>query len=188
MLTPISCRNVFYSFQIPFCKLCRSNATCETDLRLELTSDITQYLVGKEEPIELTIDVSNGPDGAYNSHLRFEYPRGMRWLQENTTADFDDYTCLRVSREDADPQFEYIECNIGNPILASTNRRMSFLMDRDGSSDLPLTLRFTASVQTKSTETPEDLGNNNKTILLRTVYDAELLANGCEILEFSFHI
>ena len=82
--------------------------TCETDLRLELISDSVQYLVGQEKPLKFTFHISNGLDGAYDSHLSFEYPRGMRWLQENTTADLDLNRDIEALQETAGPMLEDI--------------------------------------------------------------------------------
>ncbi|XP_076869244.1 integrin alpha-8 [Brachyhypopomus gauderio] len=97
---------------------CGDDNMCVPDLRLSAQLDQTEFAIGDENPLMLTITAANQGEGAYEAELRVRLPPEA------------DYNGIERRREDLqimncehriDNDTQLVVCDLGNPMAAGVN-------------------------------------------------------------------
>jgi len=135
-------------------KECGSDNICIPEISIN-TLAIDSYLMGSNEKLEIQTEIINQGEGAFNAVLEVQLPRGVSYVNANTTEPGLNLLCTPPN-----PLNNYtVSCDIGNPMRS--NSRMTvyvFVAPLSDGLEGPVS-EYTFTVRAKSSN-PESVGSD----------------------------
>lgn len=171
----------YIEFEGTFQKDCGDDDLCESDLRLHAEPNLTAedgkyaFILGNKEELEITVNVSNLADSAYETQLFIEHQKSVSYIatKKPTNATCNSFNTTLVS------------CSLGNPMLRGTTTFMTIRFDPNSLEPEESQMIFHIFANTTSKlvgpQSPE------RKIIVKVVRRAEMTLRGWVNPEQSFY-
>merc|ERR1719195_1294625 len=136
-------------------KECGADNLCIPNLSVK-TQNIESYLMGSGERLEIQTEITNNGEDAFNALLEVQLPRGVSYINANTTDASVNILCSPPSVMNNNT----VQCEVGNPLRA--NRQVTtrvFVQPSSEGHEDPVS-EFSFSILAKSSN-PEEGSNDN---------------------------
>ena len=135
-------------------KECGVDNICIPDLSIQ-SSGVETYLMGSGERLEVTTQISNRGEDAFNALLEVQLPRGVSYINANTSEPGLNILCSAPK-----PLNNYtLQCEVGNPLRANSEITVRVFVQPSSEGLEEAVSEFSFAVRAKSSN-PEAGGNN----------------------------
>ena len=135
-------------------KECGGDNICIPDLSIQ-SSGVETYLMGSGERLEVTTQISNRGEDAFNALLEVQLPRGVSYINANTSEPGLNILCSAPK-----PLNNYtLQCEVGNPLRANSEITVRVFVQPSSEGLEEAVSEFSFAVRAKSSN-PEAGGNN----------------------------
>ncbi|GAB1603141.1 integrin alpha-4-like [Argonauta hians] len=159
--------------KIPFELDCGNDDKCTTDLKVSASTSVAYLLYDKEEKFSVNVVVYNSKNHAYNSFIKFDFPKYLQYIQAIKDIVQPDFECSTDSEDKKD----IVRCTLGNPLPRNTVNRFSLYFSSTGTNTEAVN-SMNITVKTKSSESAKDLNNNKITVNIPNKMKASTSFNG----------
>ncbi|XP_013784420.2 integrin alpha-PS2-like [Limulus polyphemus] len=101
--------------QVNIQKNCGKDNMCIPDLTVEVKANMDEYLIGSRKKLELTVNITNHGEDAFEAMLYLETPQDFNYVNINKTSASMTISCFPYLHT---PEVNNIVCDIGNPFPA----------------------------------------------------------------------
>ena len=135
-------------------KECGADNICIPNLSIQ-SSGVESYLMGSGERLEVQTQISNQGEDAFNALLEVQLPRGVSYINANTSEPGLNILCSAPK-----PLNNYtLQCEVGNPLRANSEITVRVFVQPSSEGLEEAVSEFSFAVRAKSSN-PEDDGNN----------------------------
>merc|ERR1719339_390253 len=135
-------------------KECGADNICVPNLSIQ-SSGVESYLMGSGERLEVQTQISNQGEDAFNALLEVQLPRGVSYINANTSEPGLNILCSAPK-----PLNNYtLQCEVGNPLRANSEITVRVFVQPSSEGLEEAVSEFSFAVRAKSSN-PEAGGNN----------------------------
>merc|ERR1719339_549921 len=135
-------------------KECGADNICIPNLSIQ-SSGVESYLMGSGERLEVQTQISNQGEDAFNALLEVQLPRGVSYINANTSEPGLNILCSAPK-----PLNNYtLQCEVGNPLRANSEITVRVFVQPSSEGLEEAVSEFSFAVRAKSSN-PEAGGNN----------------------------
>ncbi|KAH8305354.1 hypothetical protein KR044_007773, partial [Drosophila immigrans] len=171
----------YIEFEGTFQKDCGDDDLCESDLRLRAEPNLQaedgkyDFILGNKTELEVTVDVSNLADSAYEAQLFIEHQASVSYIatKKPTNATCNSFNTTLVA------------CSLGNPMLRGTTTSVTIRFDPNSLKREEQTIAFHIFANTTSKLVGKELPERR--LVLKVVRRAEMTLRGWVNPEQSFY-
>ncbi|XP_060662145.1 integrin alpha-PS1 isoform X1 [Drosophila nasuta] len=171
----------YIEFEATFQKDCGDDDLCESDLRLRADPNLQaedgkyDFILGNKTELEVTVDVSNFADSAYEAQLFIEHQASVSYIatKKPTNATCNSFNTTLVA------------CSLGNPMLRGTTTSVTIRFDPNSLKREEKNIVFHIFANTTSKLVGKELPERQ--LVLKVVRRAEMTLRGWVNPEQSFY-
>merc|ERR1719495_625661 len=138
-------------------KECGGDSVCIPNLSIK-TGEISSYLMGSSERLEIHTDISNAGEDAFNAMLDVQIPRGVSYVNANTGDSGVSILCSPPSPRNNNT----LQCEVGNPLRAGAQVSTTIILQPQTEGlDEPISeFRFGIAARSSNPENEDDNADN----------------------------
>ena len=100
-------------------------------LTVYLTRNLVEYFVGSEERFELSLEIQNGGEDAYEATLHLDLPESLSYIKTEVVEGYGEATVPVLCSPPTHNNNFVLKCDLGNPMAAgskvTTKGRIGFM-------------------------------------------------------------
>jgi len=115
-------------------KDCGGDNVCIPDLKINYTSNLEEFSVGSEERLEISLNIANDGEDAYESVFYLDLPESVSYIKTEVTQGYGDivtqkYGSIQVLCSPPTARNNHIlKCDLGNPMAGGSNVSFRILL------------------------------------------------------------
>ncbi|XP_015914570.1 integrin alpha-PS2 [Parasteatoda tepidariorum] len=145
--------------QINIQKNCGKDNVCIPDIKVQVTPNMQQFLIGSQKKLEMNVIIINAGEDAFETMLYATIPVAVNFVKIEKIKPLDTFVgCSMLEMTDED--HNEIACDLGNPMPANSTLAFKILLAPSKSLSARQDLKFTVKVNSTNAELIETLYDN----------------------------
>lgn len=166
--------------QVSIQKNCGKDNVCIPDLDVELSLNMEEYFIGSKKRIELSVNVTNRGEDAFETMMYLEIPQEVNYVNINKTNTNEPVSCTPFFQTSGN---NLLICNAGNPFPAGNELIFTVIMEPAQVAPKVQELNFTVKINSTNPEPNSTLSNNYQMIKLPATFKIKIIVHGISFPE-----